>query len=77
MYDLEDLKMWEPVLFGATSKKQLILEVAKKKGSKLMSRISCDEEVCMCVLVCVCAVRIFNNVTYKQSKWYSAAGGQF
>ncbi|KAM8755120.1 dynein regulatory complex subunit 7 isoform 1-T2 [Acanthopagrus schlegelii] len=44
VYDLEDLKMWEPVLFGATSKKQLILEVAKKKGSKLMSRISCDEE---------------------------------
>uniref|UniRef100_A0A671YPR0 Dynein regulatory complex subunit 7 n=1 Tax=Sparus aurata TaxID=8175 RepID=A0A671YPR0_SPAAU len=44
VYDLEDLKMWEPVLFSATSKKQLILEVAKKRGSKLMSRISCDEE---------------------------------
>lgn len=53
MYDLEDLKMWEPVLFSATSKKQLILEVAKKRGSKLMSRISCDEEVCLCVSLCV------------------------
>lgn len=53
VYDLEDLKMWEPVLFGATSKKQLILEVAKKRGSKLMSRISCDEEVCLCVSLCV------------------------
>ncbi|XP_073325702.1 dynein regulatory complex subunit 7 [Pagrus major] len=44
VYDLEDLKMWEPVLCGATGKKQLILEVVKKKESKLLSRISHDEE---------------------------------
>lgn len=31
LFDLEDLEMWEPVLFGATSKKQLIDAVAKRK----------------------------------------------
>ncbi|GAA6233809.1 dynein regulatory complex subunit 7 [Lates japonicus] len=45
VYDLEDLKMWEPVLYGAASKKQLILDVLKKKTeTKMMSKISKDEE---------------------------------
>ncbi|XP_029291047.1 dynein regulatory complex subunit 7-like isoform X3 [Cottoperca gobio] len=44
VYDLEDLKIWEPVLFGATYKKQLILDVLKKKESKLMSKITNDVE---------------------------------
>uniref|UniRef100_A0A8C4IG21 Dynein regulatory complex subunit 7 n=1 Tax=Dicentrarchus labrax TaxID=13489 RepID=A0A8C4IG21_DICLA len=44
VYDLEDLKMWEPILFGATSRKQLILDVLKKKESKMMSKINKDEE---------------------------------
>uniref|UniRef100_A0A4W6G732 Coiled-coil domain-containing protein 135 n=1 Tax=Lates calcarifer TaxID=8187 RepID=A0A4W6G732_LATCA len=45
VFDLEDLKMWEPVLYGAASKKQLILDVLKKKTeTKMMSRISKDEE---------------------------------
>ncbi|XP_070695107.1 dynein regulatory complex subunit 7 [Pempheris klunzingeri] len=48
VYDLEDLKMWEPVLYGATSKKQLILDVLKKKENMMMGKISKDEEVCMC-----------------------------
>ncbi len=52
VYDLEDLKMWEPVLYGATSKKQLILDVLKKKESKMMSKINNDEEVCACVFLC-------------------------
>ncbi|XP_023286890.1 dynein regulatory complex subunit 7 [Seriola lalandi dorsalis] len=45
MYDLEDLNMWEPVLFGATSKKQLILDVLKEKETKMLSKINKDEEV--------------------------------
>nr|XP_046253588.1 dynein regulatory complex subunit 7 isoform X2 [Scatophagus argus] len=45
VYDLEDLNMWEPVLYGATSKKQLILDVLKKKEErKMMSKINTDEE---------------------------------
>ncbi|XP_054465855.1 dynein regulatory complex subunit 7 [Anoplopoma fimbria] len=43
-YDLEDLNTWEPVLYGATSKKQLILDVLKKKESKMMSTIKNDNE---------------------------------
>ncbi|XP_068588230.1 dynein regulatory complex subunit 7 [Cebidichthys violaceus] len=37
VYDLEDLKTWEPVLYGGTSKKQLMLDVLKKK--KTMSKV--------------------------------------
>lgn len=52
VFDLEDLKMWEPVLYGAASKKQLILDVLKKKTeTKMMSRISKDEEVCVFILL--------------------------
>ncbi|XP_067361429.1 dynein regulatory complex subunit 7 isoform X2 [Channa argus] len=42
VYDLEDLKAWEPVLFGATSKKQLILDVLKKKEMK--DRVNIDDK---------------------------------
>jgi len=49
VFDLEDLRIWEPVLYGATSKKQLILDVLKRKESKMMSIISSEEEVRMCV----------------------------
>uniref|UniRef100_A0A3B4XAS7 Dynein regulatory complex subunit 7 n=1 Tax=Seriola lalandi dorsalis TaxID=1841481 RepID=A0A3B4XAS7_SERLL len=65
MYDLEDLNMWEPVLFGATSKKQLILDVLKEKETKMLSKINKDEEVCMCVSLCVCS--------YLETRW---PGGQ-
>ncbi|XP_033981485.1 dynein regulatory complex subunit 7 [Trematomus bernacchii] len=41
VYDLEDMKLWEPVLYGATSKKQLILEVSKKK---IMSKYTNNDE---------------------------------
>ncbi|XP_070825277.1 dynein regulatory complex subunit 7 [Chaetodon trifascialis] len=44
LFDLGDLRMWEPVLFGAASKKQLILSVLNKKENKMMNRISSDEE---------------------------------
>ncbi|XP_031696974.1 dynein regulatory complex subunit 7 [Anarrhichthys ocellatus] len=42
VYDLEDLKTWEPVLYGGTSKKQLMLDVLKKK--KTMSKVINDQE---------------------------------
>nr|XP_014265736.1 dynein regulatory complex subunit 7 [Maylandia zebra] len=38
MFDLDDLKTWEPVLFGASSKKQLIQEVLKRKEAKMMGK---------------------------------------
>ncbi|KAK2850901.1 hypothetical protein Q5P01_007177 [Channa striata] len=44
MYDLEDLNTWEPVLFGATSKKQLILDVLKKKEMRDLVNIDDEEE---------------------------------
>ncbi|XP_067449650.1 dynein regulatory complex subunit 7 isoform X2 [Thunnus thynnus] len=44
VYDLDDVQLWEPVLYGATSKKQLILEALKKKESHKMSRINNDDE---------------------------------
>ncbi|KAM6982042.1 dynein regulatory complex subunit 7 [Tautogolabrus adspersus] len=44
VYDLEDVNLWEPLLFGATSKSQLILEVLKRKESKTMNIIK-DEKV--------------------------------
>ncbi|XP_038579649.1 dynein regulatory complex subunit 7 [Micropterus salmoides] len=43
VFDLEDLNMWEPVLYGATSKKQLILDVLKKK-EMMMSKTNNDDE---------------------------------
>ncbi|KAK5864092.1 hypothetical protein PBY51_001060 [Eleginops maclovinus] len=44
VYDLEDLKLWEPLLYGATSKKQLIIEVSKKKESRMISKFTNNEE---------------------------------
>ncbi|XP_047196321.1 dynein regulatory complex subunit 7 isoform X3 [Hippoglossus stenolepis] len=35
VYDLEDVNMWEPLLFGATSKKQLIHEALNKNLYKM------------------------------------------
>lgn len=52
VYDLEDLRLWEPVLFGATSKKQLILDILKKKEKNIMSKINKDDDVS--VFLCVC-----------------------
>uniref|UniRef100_A0A3Q0RCJ8 Dynein regulatory complex subunit 7 n=1 Tax=Amphilophus citrinellus TaxID=61819 RepID=A0A3Q0RCJ8_AMPCI len=40
MFDLDDLKTWEPLLFGAPSKKQLIQKVLKRKDLKLMGKRS-------------------------------------
>ncbi|KAL7398964.1 hypothetical protein ABVT39_017784 [Epinephelus coioides] len=44
VYDLEDLKMWEPVLYGAASKRQLILDIVKEQEREMMSRINDDDE---------------------------------
>uniref|UniRef100_A0A3B4ZE84 Dynein regulatory complex subunit 7 n=1 Tax=Stegastes partitus TaxID=144197 RepID=A0A3B4ZE84_9TELE len=44
VYDVEDLKMWEPMLYGATSKKELILTVQKKQERSLMSKSTNEEE---------------------------------
>ncbi|XP_034551033.1 dynein regulatory complex subunit 7 isoform X2 [Notolabrus celidotus] len=44
VYDLEDVSLWEPVLFGATSKKKLILEVSKRKQEKLRRHVKDEEE---------------------------------
>ncbi|RVE71067.1 hypothetical protein OJAV_G00070680 [Oryzias javanicus] len=35
-FDLEDTNMWEPVLHGATSRKQLILNVLNKKENRMI-----------------------------------------
>ncbi|XP_028255306.1 dynein regulatory complex subunit 7 [Parambassis ranga] len=44
-FDLEDLKMWEPLLYGSTSKKQLDLAVLKKKEREVMSQITKMEQL--------------------------------
>ncbi|XP_068196624.1 dynein regulatory complex subunit 7 [Antennarius striatus] len=45
VYDLEDIQMWEPFLYGATSKKQLLLEVLKRKDAReVPKRSSSDDE---------------------------------
>lgn len=44
-FDLEDLEMWEPVLFGATSKKQLIDAVAKRKLGEEVEETIFKQEV--------------------------------
>lgn len=44
-FDLEDLEMWEPVLFGATSKKQLIDAVAKRKAGEEVEETIFKQEV--------------------------------
>nr|XP_020470660.1 dynein regulatory complex subunit 7 [Monopterus albus] len=43
VFDLEDLEMWEPVLYSATTRKQLILGVLKKE-LKMMSKINDDSD---------------------------------
>ncbi|XP_057685310.1 dynein regulatory complex subunit 7 isoform X1 [Corythoichthys intestinalis] len=44
VYDLHDIKMWEPVLFGVTSKRQLSIEVLKRKEMKMMGMTFVEEE---------------------------------
>ncbi|XP_041859313.1 dynein regulatory complex subunit 7 isoform X2 [Melanotaenia boesemani] len=44
VFDLEDLKMWTPVLYGATNRKQLVHDVLEKKESKKQSQISSEEQ---------------------------------
>lgn len=44
-FDLEDLEMWEPVLFGATSKKQLIDAVTKRKAGEQVEETIFKQEV--------------------------------
>ncbi|XP_074554892.1 dynein regulatory complex subunit 7-like [Halichoeres trimaculatus] len=43
VYDLEDLSLWEPVLFGATTTRKLIFELSQKKESKMRIKIDDDE----------------------------------
>ncbi|XP_068598878.1 dynein regulatory complex subunit 7 [Brachionichthys hirsutus] len=45
VYDLDDLHLWEPVLYGATSKKQLIRDVLKRKEAKEVEKEGEEEEV--------------------------------
>lgn len=66
-YDLEDLRMWEPVLFGAASKKQLILDVLKKKEKKMTSKINKDDEVCVFVSPLNCQFIRYNCLNINQS----------
>ncbi|XP_035770468.1 dynein regulatory complex subunit 7-like [Neolamprologus brichardi] len=51
MFDLDDLKTWEPVLFGASSKKQLIQEVLKRKEAKMMGKGNLVQVPNVCVNV--------------------------
>lgn len=56
-FDLEDPSRWEPLLYGALSRRTLALCVCRKKEREMMSRLlkkEEQEEVCMCVLyLCV------------------------
>ncbi|XP_029361832.1 dynein regulatory complex subunit 7 isoform X2 [Echeneis naucrates] len=45
VYDLEDLNLWEPILFSATGKKQLILDAFKEREMKMMSKMNEDGQV--------------------------------
>lgn len=49
MYDLEDLNMWEPVLYGAPLKKR----EQENNENKMMSKMNKDEEVRVCFCVCL------------------------
>ena len=51
VYDLEDVNMWEPLLFGATSKKQLIREALHRKTDKMTQDVQVCAHVCLCVIV--------------------------
>ncbi|XP_047441931.1 dynein regulatory complex subunit 7 isoform X2 [Mugil cephalus] len=44
LFDVEDLKTWEPVLYGGTSRKQLILSILKREESRMMAKITEEEE---------------------------------
>lgn len=57
MFDLDDLKTWEPVLFGASSKKQLIQEVLKRKEAKMMGKGNLVQVPNVCVFLCVSGFR--------------------
>ncbi|XP_051914686.1 dynein regulatory complex subunit 7 isoform X1 [Hippocampus zosterae] len=44
VYDLHDIKLWEPVLFGAISKRQLSINLLKRKEMKMMGMTWEEEE---------------------------------
>ncbi|XP_049609559.1 dynein regulatory complex subunit 7 isoform X1 [Syngnathus scovelli] len=44
VYDLHDIKLWEPILFGVTSKRQLSINLLKRKEMKMMGMTWEDEE---------------------------------
>ncbi|XP_061908471.1 dynein regulatory complex subunit 7 isoform X2 [Entelurus aequoreus] len=44
VYDLHDIRLWEPVLFGAISKRQMSLNILKRKEMKMMGMTWEDEE---------------------------------
>lgn len=58
LFDLEDLEMWEPVLFGATSKKQLIDAVAKRKEGQEAEETIFKQEVSLVTLLSSVSHRI-------------------
>ncbi|CAJ1084316.1 dynein regulatory complex subunit 7 isoform X3 [Xyrichtys novacula] len=43
VYDLEDVNLWEPVLFGAATKKQLILQASLRREMKMRMNMNTDE----------------------------------
>nr|XP_043894905.1 dynein regulatory complex subunit 7-like isoform X2 [Solea senegalensis] len=45
LYDLEDVNLWEPVIYGATSKKELMLEIEKDEQRLFSQYIEEDEDV--------------------------------
>ncbi|XP_027131457.1 dynein regulatory complex subunit 7 isoform X3 [Larimichthys crocea] len=44
VFDLEDLKTWEPLLYGAVSKNQLILEASEGNEEMTVSKVNDDKE---------------------------------
>ena len=49
-FDLEDLELWEPVLVGATSKKQLKDKVLRRKENRFLGIVGTELEVCHCCI---------------------------
>ncbi|XP_037336465.2 dynein regulatory complex subunit 7 [Pungitius pungitius] len=43
-FDLEDLSRWEPLLYGALSRKQLALCISRRKEREMMSRLLKEEK---------------------------------
>lgn len=51
-FELEDLDLWEPVLVGVTTRKQMMDEVLKRKENRFLGKVSPKQKVCNRKCVC-------------------------